>query len=53
MAACLAGACPIPADKTFPMMTSFIWDLSVPVSSTTALIAIAPSFGANTDDKLP
>jgi hypothetical protein len=45
-AACLAGAWPIPADKTFPKITSSTVSLSKPIFLTIPLITKEPSSGA-------
>ena len=53
MAACLAGACPIPAERTLPMKTSWMSGAESPAESMAAVMAAAPSCGAGTDDKAP
>ena len=53
MAACLAGACPTPADKTFPMitwLTSFGSRLALEIAP---LIAIAPRLELETEVRVP
>ncbi|GBD86747.1 hypothetical protein BMS3Abin03_00671 [bacterium BMS3Abin03] len=45
-AACLAGACPCPAVKTLPIITSLTALASILESSITALMAILPNFPA-------
>ena len=52
-AACLAGCCPIPADNTFPMITSSINSALIPVFSKVEEIAIAPRSTAGTLNKDP
>src|SRR6267378_4671008 len=52
-AACRAGAWPIPADKTQPMMTSSICEAATPESASAALMATDPSCGAVTAAKAP
>ena len=53
IAACLAGACPKFACKTFPIKTSLIILLSIPAFFIAPFIATDPSFVADTDDKHP
>ena len=53
IAACLAGACPCPADKTLPIITSCIAFGSIPVSSSIDFITIPPNSGAEIEDRLP
>src|ERR1700691_2913874 len=50
-AACRAGAWPIPADRTQPMMTSSICPPATPESASAALMAAEPSCGAVTVKK--
>ncbi len=52
-AACLAGACPPPADTTFPMSTSYTVDGSTPARSTAALTALAPRSVTSTELNAP
>jgi hypothetical protein len=52
-AACRAGACPTPAGSTIPMWTSPTSPGATPARSIAARIAVAPSFGAGTDDSDP
>ena len=51
--ACLAGACLRPAPTTFPKITSLISDFSMAACSMEALIAWAPSCGADSEDREP
>lgn len=44
--ACLAGACPIPDDKTFPRITSSTYLGLKLIDSNAPLIATPPSSGA-------
>ena len=53
MAACLAGACPTPAESTLPMYTASIEDTGTFDFSSADLIAVAPSCVAETVVKLP
>lgn len=53
MAACLAGACPTPADSTLPMYTASIEETGTFDFSRADLIAVAPSCVAETVVKLP
>ena len=41
------GACPAPADRTFPRIASSIWSAGTPERSTAALTAAAPRSGAD------
>src|SRR6202789_3150003 len=52
-AAWRAGAWPIPAESTQPMMTSSISATATPESASAALIATAPNCGAVTVAKAP
>ena len=47
IAACLAGACPSPAETTFPMITSFTSSLAIPALNTAASMAVAPNWEAD------
>ena len=53
MAACLAGACPTPADSTLPMYTASMEEIGTFDFSRADLIAVAPSWVAETVVKLP
>src|SRR3712207_3133803 len=53
MAACLAGACPTPADSTLPMYTASMEDIGTFDFSRADLIAVAPSWVAEMVVKLP
>ena len=53
IAACLAGACPIPADSTFPIITSSISDASILERLIASLIAEAPRYDADNFESLP
>ena len=53
MAACLAGCCPIPADRTLPIMTSSIIAGSTLVCSRVALITMAPKSTAEVLNNAP
>ena len=53
IAACLAGACPIPAGKTHPITTSSISSALIPAFLIAPFIAILPKYGAVSEDKLP
>jgi hypothetical protein len=53
IAACLAGACPIPALQTFPKNTSSTIEASIPALSTASFTTVAPSLGAGMEDKDP
>ncbi|MOA07372.1 hypothetical protein D3C78_1270620 [compost metagenome] len=53
MAACLAGACPCPAESTQPISTSSISAGEIAARSTAARIAAAPRSGAATDLNSP
>ena len=48
-----AGCCPIPADRTLPMMTSSIILVSIPVCSRVALLAMAPKSTAGVLNRAP
>ena len=52
-AAWRAGCCPIPAESTFPIITSSIRSASNPVFSKVAEIAIDPKSTAGTLNKAP
>jgi hypothetical protein len=52
-AAWRAGAWPMPADRTQPMITSSISEAFTPESATAALMATAPSSGALNVAKAP
>lgn len=47
IAAWRAGACPNPAETTFPMMTSLTSSLAIPARWTALSIAVAPSWEAD------
>ena len=53
MADCLAGCCPIPADKTLPMITSSISSGSSSACFKVSFIAIAPKSTAEVLNKEP
>jgi hypothetical protein len=53
MAACRAGACPTPAPSTLPIYTASIEDTGTFDFSRASLIAVAPSWVAETVVKLP
>ena len=53
IAACLAGACPKPAETTFPIKTSSTKAGSKFILFNAPFIAIEPNFGAGMLDKLP
>ena len=53
IAACLAGAWPNPAPRTFPITTSSISDASTLLSIKAAPIAVDPNSGALTVERLP
>jgi hypothetical protein len=53
MAACLAGACPMPAETTFPISTSSILLTSIPALLIASLMTIAPSWEAVKLERLP
>ena len=52
-AACLAGACPRSAERTFPIKTSSTSLPSIPALSTELLIAMAPKEVALKEDNEP
>jgi len=52
-AACRAGAMPLPAWTTSPMMTSSIWAGSTPARRMASRMATAPSWGAGRGESAP
>jgi hypothetical protein len=53
MAACRAGACPTPPERTLPMYTASIEETGTFDFSSADLMAVAPSWVADTVVKLP
>ena len=53
IAACLAGACPKPAETTLPIKTSSTISGDKLIFSKAPFIATAPNFVAGIEDKLP
>ena len=51
--ACRAGACPMAACRTFPMITCWISSACTPEFCSAHLMAIDPSFGAARDESVP
>ena len=52
-AACRAGACPTPADSTFPIITSSTAFGSIDLDANAALMAIPPNSGAVSEESEP
>src|SRR5512146_3506923 len=53
MPACRAGAWPVPAARTHPMMTCSTSSFRMPLRATASATATAPSFGAGTSARDP
>src|SRR3954468_21576939 len=53
MPACRAGACPIAACRTLPMITCWICSACTPEFCSAHLMAIEPSFGAAREESVP
>ena len=52
-AACRAGACPTPAGRTLPMITSFTSESTTPALLIASRTTSAPSLGAESDESVP
>ena len=52
-AACLAGAWPIPADRTFPIITSSTSFTPISIWSNKPEITLAPNWGDENSDSVP